>query len=30
MVVNFKQYSIKNFCLTNKITFKIYDIMEYK
>ena len=24
-----KQYSI-NICLTNKITFKTYDVMEYK
>ena len=27
---NFKQYNINIFCLTNKITFKTYDIMEYK
>ena len=28
--VNFKQCSINVFSLTNKITFKIYDLMEYK
>ena len=28
--VNFKQYSINIFCLTNKIAFRIYGIMEYK
>ena len=28
--VNFKQYSINIFCLINKITFKTYDLMEYK